>query len=38
MSTFSLSRLSDVNDAGRFFQSKNPDEDTDSHAHIFFTG
>ena len=27
-----------VNDAGRFFQSKNPDGDTDSQVHIFFTG
>jgi hypothetical protein len=38
MSSFSRSRRWLVNDAGRFFQSKNPDGDTDSQVHIFFTG
>jgi len=38
MGTASRSRRSAVNDAGRFFQSKNPDGDTASQAHIFFTG
>jgi hypothetical protein len=36
--TFSRSRRSAVNDAGRFFQSKNPEADTNSQMHIFFTG
>jgi hypothetical protein len=27
-----------VADSGRRRQSKNPDADTDSHRHIFFTG
>src|SRR3712207_4209687 len=38
MSSASRSRRWAVADAGRFFQSKNPDEDTSSQAHIFFTG
>src|SRR4051794_17053357 len=38
MSIFSRSRRSAVNDAVRFLQSKNPDEDTLSQSHIFFTG
>ena len=38
MSSFSRSRRRLVNDAGLFIQSKNPDGDTDSQVHIFFTG
>src|ERR671918_1946947 len=38
MRTASRSRRTAVNDGGRFIQSKKPDGDTVSQAHIFFTG